>query len=298
MARSVAEIAAEAEKLRKGGAAEEPDDDVVTEEEEEADVTDKSPPGFLSYEDYIKAGKDPKKYKGEDAYKETHEYLQQIKSLKKDMRETTQAMNAAMDDWKSTERARLKTELETELAQHKADGNVDKALEVKEQLAEIKQEERKGLLPQLPPVIVDYIGENPMIDINSKEFDKDFFEDFKLVYDSEIARLTNGTGKGLSDRQITRALNKAYEEAEDLNKGSKVPVRSPRNDRQGTGRSQNAAPNSKGQSIEVRLKNLKFGDNRNSENNPHPAYATYKKMMENGNKTAAARFAKNMLGDD
>lgn len=292
------ELAAQAEALRKVGEVSE-EGDVIDEEEEpeeEAEPAEKGASEFLSYDEYIKAGKDPDLYKGKKAWEEKQALLQANKDLKKDFRQLSETVTSTMDEWRNTERAKLKTELANEMAQHKADGNIDGVLEVKEKLDAIKVEEKKGLTPQLPPVITDYISENPLIDINSKEFNGDFFEDFKLVYDSEIARLTNGTGKGLSDRQITRALNKAYEEAEDLNKGAKVQTKSPRNDRQGAGRTQNSAGSGKGPSIEVRLKAMKFGDNRNTDLNPHPAYATYMKMKETNSK-AAERFAKNILGD-
>ena len=151
--------------------------------------------------------------------------------------------------------------------------------------------------PSTPPVIVDYIEDNPLINVESKEFNQDFFEDFKLVYDSTISKLTNGTGIGLSDRQIQRALNAAYNEAKELNPELFPARSSPRNERSGPGRAP-AKPGAegKGQSIEVRLKNLKFADNRNPDDNPHPGYATYMKLKES-NPKAAERFARNLLGD-
>lgn len=290
MARTTAEIAAEAEALRDA------DQEVIEQEEEreEESTVDDSPPGFLSYEDYVASGKDPKRYKGEEAYKETHGYIQEIKGLKKEVKTISKSVAETMETWQSKERQKIKAQLESELKQQKEDGLVDEALQTKEQLDQIKADEKRG--PQLPPVIVDYIADNPLIDIDSESFNKDFFEDFKLVYDSTITKLTNGTGMGLSDRQIQRALNSAYTEAKDLNPELFPPTSSPRNERTGPGRVQAKSGEGKGQSIEVRLKNMKFGDNRNPDDNPNPAYSTYIKLKET-NVKAAERFARGILGD-
>jgi len=295
MARTVAEIAAEAEALRKTGTAE-PDDDVVTDDEEEGgEGKEESASGFLSYEEYIKAGKDPDLYKGKKAWEEKQALLEANKALKKDFRQLSETVTSTMDEWRSNERAKMKSELETELAQAKADGDVNKVLEVKDKLTEIKTEEKRGTAPKLLPVIEDYIQDNSVIDAESKDFDQDVFEDFKALYDAQVTKLTAGTGVGLTERQIQRALGRALDEAKEMNKVTTQPQRSPRNDRQGTGRTPKG-PDNKGQSIEVRLKNLKFDDNRNSENNPHPAYSIYKKMKET-NPKAAEQFARRTLGD-
>jgi hypothetical protein len=298
MARTAQEIAAEAEALRAKGAEQEDDttDDVVVEDEDDG-AGDKSPPGFLSYEDYIKSGKDPKKYKGEDAYKETYEHIHEIKSLKKELKVVAQSVSDTMEEWRNAERAKLKEEAKQELEQAKASGDVNAVLEAKEKLDEIKQDEKKGVAPKLLPVIEDYIQDNPLIDAQSKDFNQDVFEDFKLLYDAQVTKLTNGTGIGMTERQIQRALTRALEEAKEMNKEALPQVRSPRNDRAGPGRTNKGGDPGKGQSLEVRLKNLKFADNRNTDGNPHPAYATFMKMKET-NPKAAERFARNLLGDN
>lgn len=295
------ELAAQAEELRKQAQAGEEVDDVVIEEEEGADgdddvAADKSPPGFLSYEDYIKAGKDPKKYKGEDAYNETYAHIHEIKGLKKELKTVSQSVQATMDEWRATEREKVKAELQADLKRQKDEGDIEGVLETKEKLDSIRHEEKTGAAPKLLPVIEDYIQDNPILDAKSDDFDQDTFEDFRSLYDAEINKMTAGTGMGLSERQIQRALGRALNQAQDLNKPAQAPTRSPRNDRAGPGRQATRGGEAK-QSIEVRLKNMKFQDNRNPDGNPNPAYAAYLKIKATAGPKAAERFAKAQLGE-
>jgi hypothetical protein len=296
MARTTAEIAAEAEAIRAGAKAEE--GDVVDEEEDGDDDPQGSddPPGFMSYDEWVKAGKDPDLFEGKKAYEEKHGLIKKFTDLKKDFRAVSQSVNDTMEEWRNNERTKLKAELTAQLKEQKDLGLVEEALETKEQLTKLTVEEKKGKVAQLPPVITDFIEATPLIDIDSKDFSPEVFEDFKLVYEAAITKLTNGTGLGLSDRQIKRALDNALAEAKELNKELFPPARSPRNDRPGQSRTGagNRGEGGKGQSVEVRLKNLKFGDNRNAEGNPHPAHAIYLKLKES-NPKAAERYARNLL---
>jgi hypothetical protein len=296
MARTTAEIAAEAEAIRAGAKAEEGD---VVEEEEEGDDQQAGgdPPGFMSYDEWVKAGKDPDLFEGKKAYEEKHGLIKKFTDLKKDFRAVSQSVNDTMEEWRNGERTKLKAELAAQYKDQRDQGMVDEAVETKQALVKIEQEEKKGKVAQLPPVITDFIEATPLIDLDSKDFSPEVFEDFKLVYDAAITKLTNGTGLGLSDRQIKRALDNALAEAKELNKELFPPARSPRNDRPGqsrTGAGNRGEGGKGGQSIEVRLKNLKFGDNRNAEGNPHPAHAIYLKLKES-NPKAAERYARNLL---
>lgn len=296
------EIAEAAEKLRNGEKPEVIDeaDDVEgdTDDGEKGDKKEASPPGFKSYEDYIKDGGDPKKYKGEEAYSDYHKILQELKDTKKEFKTFSQQLLTANQATLEKDRARIKAELEETLKQQKKDFDVDGIEKTAEALADLKKLENKGA-PPMNPVLVEFVEENPLIDKNSDEFNKEFFDDMALLQKKEIDAISSNKGADLTDAQILKCTKRAFEKAKSLNPElfpEAKPEVSERNNRQGLGRSQNGkGGDGKGASLEVRLKNLKSPDNRNPDMNPNPAYDTYLFMKEKYGPKAADKFARSVL---
>lgn len=293
------DAAAAAEALR----VQDHEDDVIDHEEDGDDAvavkgeeSSKPPSEFLSYEDYIKAGKDPKKYKGEDVFKTIRELVDDLKNTKKEVKVYTQQLMAANEATLNKEREIMKAALEKQLKEQKDLGDVEGALETKEQLTELKQEAKKGPLP-INPVIQEFIEANPILDKSSKEFDEEFFDSMASLQAQHVNRLSGNGAKTLTDGQIRRCTEKAFEEAKEFYPELFKPKVSERNERQGMGRTATGkgGGDGKGQSYEVRLKNLKFADNRNPDMNANPAYDTYMHMKEKFGPKSADAFARRLL---
>jgi len=299
--KTVAEIAAEAEALR----AEAEGADVEVEEEEEGDDEgkeakgkDKSPPGFKSYEEYIAEGGDPDLYKGKKAYEAEKKRIDEIKDLKKEFKVFTQQLMTANAETMNKERLAMKAQLEAELKQQKADGDVDGALETKEKLTELKAEVKAGPVP-LHPVIEQFIEDNPILDKNSDEYDPKFFKTMARLQAKEINTLSGNGGADLDPDEMRRCTQRAYEAAQEYYPDLFKPEISPRNERAGQRRKPNGATGEgKGQSLEVRLKNLKITDrHHNPDVNANAHLDTYKFMKEKYGAKAADKFARSILED-
>ncbi len=295
MSTKAEEAAAAAEALRAKGSVEEVDDEIVDDDKDDdgKKAKDEAPPGFLSYEEYIEKGGDPKKYKGEDAYKDYHTLLKELKDTKKEVKVFTQQVLQASEATMAKERLAMKTQLEAELKQHKADGEVDLALETKEKLDTLKQEVKAGPAP-LNPVLQEFMEANPIIDRESDEFDKEFFDDMARFQAKRINSLSASDGRDLTDAQVLKCTKLAFKDALELNPEAVKPEVSPRNDRSGNGRKPAGNGGDKPQSLEVWLKNYQVKDARNPDATKGLAWETYKHMKENVSEKAATRFANNL----
>lgn len=295
MSKIAEEAAAKAEALRAAQQGDAPDADV---KDDDADEGKDSPPGFKSYEEYVKDGGDPELYKGKKAYEAEKKRIDEIKDLKKEFKVFTQQLMTANAETMNKERLAMKTQLEAELKQQRADGDVDAALETKEKLTELKAEVKAGPVP-LHPVIEQFIEDNPILDKDSDDYDPKFFKTMARLQAKEINRLSANGGADLDADQMRRCTQKAFTETQEYYPELFKPDVSPRNERAGQGRKPNGgAGEGKGQSLDVRLKNMKIGDrhhNPDINNNSH--YETYQFMKEKYGQKAADKFARNVLGD-
>jgi len=298
MSKIAEEAAAAAEKLR--AEAQGVDVDVVDDPDEEgveAKGKDKDPPGFKSYDEYVKDGGDPEMYKGKKAFEAEKKRIDEIKDLKKEFKVFTQQVLTANAETLNKDRLAMKAQLEAELKQHKADGLVDEALATKEKLDDLKQEVKAGPVP-LHPVIEQFIEDNPILDKDHDDYDPKFFKTMARLQAKEINKLSANGGADLDADQMHRCTQKAYNEALDYFPELSKPEVSPRNERAGQSRkSSGGAGEGKGQSLEVRLKNMKIVDNRNPDMNPNPAYDMFKHIQEKHGQKAADKFARSALGE-
>lgn len=178
------------------------------------------PPGFKSYDEYIADGGDPDMYRGKKAFEAEHTRIDENKRLRKDVRglqSTVQQTMEAVTDWQTTERAKMRKDIEAELKTAKADEDLDGALDAQQRLDQLDDEpEAQPAATEEHTVIQDFREANPMLDSESDDFDQDFNDDVEAFYNGLYQQLSYGGRKKVSDGQIKRALKRALKEANEL----------------------------------------------------------------------------------
>ncbi len=228
---------------------------------------DDTPPGFLTYDEWIDQGKDPEDYVGKKAYERQYNNIQENKGLKdelKGMRETVALTHESTQELIAQRDQEMRTEYEEKLRQAREDEDVDAAIEAQQALdqhdATVEAKANKPApAPQEPEPIQDFRRSNPIIDPTSDQFDEDFTEDMTALYNTTAHRLSYNGTKQLTERQIQRALNQAMNEAKGLHADK---FESPRNTRQQNAgqqrtRRQTAAP------AKARAEDFKIANPRN-----------------------------------
>ena len=285
-----------------------PDEDVqeevvieaVADEEviEEVVVEDK-PPGFMGYDEWVAAGKDPNKFRGVDAYKDHYDSLQEIKGLK----DSVSAIADGMTEWKrsqieeSNERVENAiTKAKAELAQAEEDDDVAAALAAERKITELNSKtEEVEPTQEASPVIVEFQRKYPIVDKASPQFNQDFYDDVVAIQGATIDKLTGGNPQrlqALNEGQIQRSIELAYREAKTLHPDK---FTSPKNNRKPTTPSpqkrQTTKPDHK-----AAVRN--FGSSRLNQNDKNPASDVYDLLMKldpTGKK--ADEFAEKIAGE-
>jgi len=196
--------------------ADDPDDD-----QEEA-----APPGFLSFEEYVEQGGDPDMYRGRKAYETEHERIEENKRLRRDVKGLQSTVRETMDavkDWQSTERGKMRAELEAELHKAKEDEDLDGALETQKKLDRLDEQPAPEARPPEHPVIQDFREANPVLDEESETFDEEFNLSVEAFYNALRDQLSYGGRRALTDGQIKRCLRKAMKDAIELH-GDEAPT--------------------------------------------------------------------------
>lgn len=244
-----------------------------------------NPPGFIdNIDDWTAAGKDPDLFKGKKAYEAEYNRIQEVKSLKDDMRQMNQTLKSAVEamaERDSRVDARHKAELEAALSQAKEDGDTDAAIDALDQLNDIKTRPAPAPAQQVHPVINTFISNNPVL--GSEEM----HSEFGRIYNGKLK--ADGVGKNdqLSDAAIKGYAKDAMDRVKSL-----YPDRfsSPKNVRKTTARpkGKSAATVDVGQKIKgVRHENL-APQNRGAANDIY-------EMIKAKDPKAAEQFAKRIL---
>lgn len=272
-------------------------EEVIEELEEEhieeviEEAIEESPPGFMGYEDWIAAGKDPKKYKGEDAYSAEYDRIQKSKDDISDLKDSMKDVVAGMDSWKAEQRDKIRTDLMSELTEAKDSGDVDAALDIQEKINAIPQDVVKQE-PKQHPVIGGFIDKNPLIDQNSDRYNEDFYTDMSAFHTNIVKDLApNSDGSGLTDRQIERSLQMAYDKAKQMNPELFKSPRKAREQRTPMTKKR-AAPTTEDPQSQVR--NIKV--DRSNARDTNPATEMYEAIKKTSGQAAADKFAKNIQG--
>ena len=205
--------------------------------------------GHMSYQEWVDAGNDPDMYQGKKAFEMNRQEIQDKRKYRKDLQSMQQTLDQTVqgiNDWKSHERARIKTEVQAELAQAMEDEDPQAAVTAQKKLDAIEQQEQAAKAqPQQqqyvePEVLLDWRAKHPLVDGDSEQFNQEFNDAMVGYFNADFAQLSQGGRKQLTDGQMERIANKAYNQAKGLYPDL---FQSPRNTRQQSQqRSQRRAP--------------------------------------------------------
>ncbi len=251
------------------------------------EVPKDKPPGFIGYDEWIAKGKDPADFKGENAYNAEYGRIQEIRELKDTMTKVVEntevwKQQQIQDTNQKVEAARA--EAQAELEQAKKDDDVEGALVAKDKINNLQSQQ-----PQVNPLIADFSIKNPVIDPQSKQYDKDVHEDVIMLHNSNLDKLLGGDrsrANELTQGQISRSLSLAYKQAQEFHpdkfkKGRQTP---PPGQRRG-----------KDNNSTLKLKDYK-GNSRNPRDSS-PANDVYE-MIKKSDPKAAEKFLENLERGD
>ena len=292
MNRSMEEITADLEKAQS--------DDLdgeelpAQDEEENEEEAPEEIPGYMGYEDWIAAGKDPDDYRGKNAYKAQYDIIQDNKALKGDVKELKDdiagfgdmltGVVSAAEDTRKAQAAAYKVELEEQLAKQKDEMDVEGALKTSREIDSLATKETPKA-PEINPVITSFVADNPILDKDSADYNADFHADMIAFHDAGIDALGGGT-RPITDAQIAKNLASALRKAKELNSDL---FASPRNNRAGTGR---GGKGGKG-SNDKKLSDFKIDDTEDPRNQS-AATAMYESIKLK-NPAKAEEFKKRLL---
>lgn len=200
------------------------------------------PPTYMSYEEWIEAGKDPDDFLGKRAFQARYDDIQDNKRLRKELKGLKTTVQQTMDtvnDWQQQERTKIRAELEADLNTAKENEDVEGAIDAQKALDEHDRKSTPASSSQAEhPTIVEFREGHPLIDHDSDDFNEEFNEDVEAFYNGMVQQLSHGGRKRLTDGQIKRALGKAMKDAAelhdiDLGGARRQPTESPRNSRGG-----------------------------------------------------------------
>jgi hypothetical protein len=196
-----------------------------------------------------------------------------------------QALTSGVSEWKEQQQASMAHQIEqaredaaAELQKARDDVDVDAALKAQQKLDGLKpvQEVYKP-----NPILTDFYAKNPILDEASPQFDKEVWEDTRLMQNALLDKLTGGNREvQLTPSQVERSLKVAFTDAKAL---------SP--DKFSTATRRQPTPSA---DYVTRLKSVKS----NSKNSRDTAAATeIYEMLKAKDPKAAETFAKNVLGE-
>ena len=201
---------------------------------------DKAPPGFLSFEEYTAQGGDPDMYRGRKAYESEHERINENKRYKRELRglkNTVQQTMDAVSDWQTTERDKIRTEVEAALHTAMEDEDPRAAVAAQKKLDKLDETPPPATRPE-DPIIRDFRESHPELDGESEDFNEELNADVEAFFNTLAKQLGQDGRRKLTDGQITRCLRKALKDAQELHGEAKPPAdedetpgESPRNTR-------------------------------------------------------------------
>lgn len=191
----------------------------------EDDEDDDAPPGFLSFDDYVKQGGDPEMYRGRKAYETEHDRINENKALRREikgMRATVQQTMESVNDWQRGEREKIRGELEADLHKAKEDEDLDGALTAQQKLDKLDDAPAAQPTREENPVIAEFRTANPRLDPDSEDYNEEFDADVAGFYNDLYNKLSRDGRVAVTDGQIKRCLHKAMKDAMELH-GDNAP---------------------------------------------------------------------------
>lgn len=264
--------------------------------EPENEPQGKHAPAFVNYEEWVKSGRDPADFKGENAFKREGERIKEIRDLKGTMNQVV----AGMETWQQQQQAvmnqqieRAKSEAKVELERAKADDDTTAALAAQNKLHGLSQQQTVQPA-RVNPIINEFANKNPILDPNSPQYDAEFHRDMTMIHDGKLDQLLGGdrsrSGE-LTESQLRRVQNLAFVQTKELHADKFV---SPKTKRQ-TSAQPSKSTTSKDTNFGSKLKAVS-GGTRNPRD-ATPANDIYEMLKERDPK-AAEIFAKNVIGED
>lgn len=265
------------------------DDPAPIVDDEPKDKPDDNPPGYIdNVEDWVAAGKDPDDFKGKNAYKSEYNRIQTSRDEIADLKATMSSVVEGMSEWRLQEKEKARNEALAELDKATSEADVGKALAAKEKIDKLDSQPDPQAAAR-HPVMTDFLRSNPIIDKDSDQFDKDFFEDMAAMQSTILVQLGGPEAK-VTDAQVSRIMKTAYSQAKAMHPDK---FTSKRNARQNAPGSPSKRP-AKSNDYSSRLKSA-GGNSRNSNDNT-PADDLYE-ILKAKNPEVADKFAKSILGD-
>lgn len=256
-----------------------------------------NPPGYMGYDEWIAAGKDPDDFRGKKAYESQYETLKEVRELKGTMSQVV----SGMDAWKDQQTKQMASHLEQEKATALADfeeakesRDMDGALAAQDKLNKLNQTKpNQDSAATLNPIITDFFGKNPILDKSNAQFDSEFHDDMAMAQATLLNKLTGGDRTiQLTDKQIERSLKISFDTAKELHPDK---FRSPRNNRLSSPNNRPRVPAKENAgNYSSRLKDVK-GNSKNPRDTSS-ALDLYE-IIKKSDPKAAETYAKNILGE-
>ena len=175
---------------------------------------DEKPPGYMTHEEWIAAGRDEADYRGQNAYTKEYERIQDNKELKG-------MVKSILTDQKATKEAARKEgykQATEELEAARKEEDVEAALAAKDKLNRLDVEASGDMsTQQMHPKVAELIVAHPMLDMTHDDYNKDFAADFENIYDGWLIKLSRNKTIQVTDAQIEKAWNRSVADAKELN---------------------------------------------------------------------------------
>ena len=261
---------------------------------------DEDPPGFMPYEDWVAAGKDPDDYRGKNAYNKQFDNIQENKELKTMLRENAEMLKEVTDtigEQREQAYEQGRTALEEKLEQQKNDLDVEGALATKDALDNLpgKKNEDEPAERQVNPVIADFLTKNSITNRNSSSYDPEFYDAMARYHAHGVNELSQSGGGDLSDPQIEAIAKTAFNKAKTLfpdkfesSKNSRPGVKPSRNRKTSGSTKTTGDMGAQLKKIGLKTRNNIDGKNTNA------AFETYE-LLKKKNPAQADKYAQNII---
>lgn len=270
----------------------EPEFDELLEKQKKEGKALEKPPGFLTHDEWIAAGKDPADFRGEKAYKAQYDSLKEIRDLKGTMNQVVQGVESwkqQQNEIKAQEIEEAKNQAIADLAKAEDDEDIKGALAAKDKINSLDKQTTVVQTTQVNPIITDFTSKNPIIDPANTQYDAEFHQDMIMIHNSKLDQLLGGDrtrANELTQAQIERVQVLAFNQAKELHQDK---FKSPKNKR-----TTSASPTktvTKGVDVVTKLKSVE-GNPRNPRDTT-PAKDIYEYILEK-DPAAAKIFAENV----
>jgi hypothetical protein len=271
-----------------------PEEMDIEEVVEERQNEPKKVEGYMNYEQWIEAGKDPEKFRGRKAFEDHGESIKTIKELNQKFVRFDDTVNELKNRYEADAKAKI------EQAKLQILADIEKAKEDEDIAA--YDEARDTLNASKPPagnakpmgVIQEYLSKNPALDRNSPQYDETLYATWAKSYDANLDAILGGDRSKqnlLTQEEIERSMKSAMSISKTL-----YPEKftSPRNSRTGA---PNPTPKKPAPTQDYRSRLKAMTTNTMNRNDKTATMDMYDLLVKKGSKKDADEYAKRVLGD-